>query len=60
MVTGICCHAVCCSFLYGGRSWVMHSSEPSLVIVGVMSHVCAMLKLFVVSCVVGGTMAPGV
>ena len=60
VVTGICCRAVCCSFLYGGRSWAAYTSEPSLVIVGVTSCVCAMLKLFIVSCVVSGTRAPGV
>jgi hypothetical protein len=49
VVTGICCHAVYCSFLYGRRSWAAYVCEPSLVIVGVTSSVCAMLKLFVVS-----------
>ena len=29
VVTGMChCHAVCCSFFHGGRSWAAYTSEP--------------------------------
>jgi len=44
-------------FMAEGAGW---RTRLSLVIVGVTNCVCAMLKLFIIACVVGETPAPGV